>query len=68
MKAAITPRAASKPKERRAGIPENIFAMNAATVVNDVSMIARPTLLSEIIAAVSEVPPRLRSSLYRCKA
>jgi hypothetical protein len=68
MKAAMTPSAASRPKERRAGIPENMFAMNAATVVKEVNIIARPTRLSEIIAAVSEVPPRRRSSLYRCNA
>ncbi len=44
MKAAATPSAASTPNERRAAISEVKFAANADMVVNDVSIIALPTL------------------------
>ena len=62
-KAEKTPRAASIPNERRAGISETRLAEKAAIVVIDVSKIARPTRLTDIAAELLQSNPFFLSSL-----
>ena len=66
--AANTPKAASTPNDLNAATSLKRFAENAAIVVSDVSMIARPTRLTVIVPASVAFLPRFLSSLYRCKA
>ena len=58
-----TPKAASVPNERRAGMSEVRLAPKATMVVREVSMIARPTRVSATLAAESGERPARRSSL-----
>jgi hypothetical protein len=48
MKADRTPKPASIPKDRKAAMLEVKLAMNATIVVEDVSRMARPTLLIDV--------------------
>ena len=68
MKAERTPNPASMPNERNAAISEVRLARNATIVVVEVSMIARPTRVTEMWEASSGLAPFLLSSLYRCSA
>ena len=63
MNAEATPSAASSPKERKAGMLDVKLAANAAMVVNDVSIMARPTLERLICTASSVDFPFPLSSL-----
>ena len=55
--------AASIPKLRKAAISEKRLAENAAIVVIDVSMMARPTRVSVMVPDSEALLPSLRSSL-----
>ena len=68
IKAERTPRPASIPNERNAGISENKLDINAPMVVNDVSIIALPTFEIDMYAEVSVLFPERLSSLYLCNA
>ncbi len=61
--AARTPKAASIPNDLSAATSLNKLAENAAIVVKEVSMIARPTRLTVIVPASVAVLPRFLSSL-----